>query len=283
MKRCTWLIGMLVVLGAIDRAPCKEPTKQPDQSAILQAQVRMLRKKLEKQTAEIEALRAQIERLKEEKARLKDLCHKAGIDASATGDRRPAAKPAWKGTGASTKTPTDKAIPVSIRHVLAYAFQRAEAAENEKTEVRQQKILDDALARVKSMLARGPITLTYEVIDVKATEENVVRISVGYPKEVLDACVTAKQITPAQSKSMVGSHHRYFSVAIPKNEALAVKKGARSVLRGKAELDSSRREDALTVFERGWLYYEPSFVRSTPLIMKTFTFSLRGREVRLAP
>jgi hypothetical protein len=165
MKHCRWFLVALVVLGFADFAPC-----EAGETVVLKAQLKLLQGKIDKQAGELKALRERVGQLKQTNARLKDLCDKAGIDTKIPEDLNPPTKPDRSTPGASGK-PTAKSMPVSIRQVLVYAFWRAEAAKKEKMAIGRTKVFDDALVKIKSMLAKGPITLTYQVLDLKTAED----------------------------------------------------------------------------------------------------------------
>ena len=155
------------------------------------------------------------------------------------------------------------------------------------------KVLNDALVKIKSMLAKGPITLTYQIFDAKTAEGGGVKLSVGYPKEVLDACVAVRARTRKQAKSDIAGNYKTFSIILSSKQALTLRKGAKLVLKGKAELrvkSTSREhpEDTLTVFSNSyfkrsiWHHAMPDFVRDHDLIMENFTFLLNGKAVESA-
>ena len=279
MKHCKWFIVALVVLGFADFAPC-----EVGETVVLKAQLKLLQGKLDRQAGELKALQERVEQLKQTNARLKDLCDKAGIDTKVPEDRNPVTKPAGSSATGSEK-PTVKSIPVSIRRVLLYAFQRAEIAKKEKMEVGRVKVLDDALLKIKSMLAMGPITLTYQVLNVNTVEGGAMRLSVGHPQEVLDACVGAKKFTRDDLKRLATVNAGTFSIILSAKQALAIRKGARFVLNGKARLyDRSKDPEGMlaVILRSPYRVGLPSFVNWNLLVMENFTILLNGKEVKSA-
>lgn len=287
MKRFTWILVGVATLGLPDPALCKDNDEKADAVVLLRAQLKLLKSKLERQGKQLEAMQIQVEQLKKKNARLKDLCHKAGIDTTgAEAYRAPSESPKTP-ADTPTKKPAQKSIPVSIKHVLVYAFERQAVANKQNMEVRRTKILHDALVRIKSMLARGPITLTYQVCNVATGAGNVAHVSVGGPKEILDACVAARKVTSATAKSSAKYRCGTFSVILSQKQALTIKQGDRFVLKGRAEL---RTQGESYELPEGSITVPFSMVTLTPyvvrqhgesLIMTAPACFLKGREVKL--
>ena len=284
MKHCKWFLVTLVVFGVSDFAPC-----EVGETVVLKAQLKLLQGKIDKQAGELKALRERVEQLKQTNARLKGLCDKAAIDTEVPEAPDPVAKPEpdQKPVGGSAK-PTAKSIPVSFKQVLAYTFHQTGAAEKEKMSIGRTKVIERALAKTKAMLARGPITLTYRVLTVDTEKEGEVKLNVGYPKEVLDACVAAKTLTLKKAMSLEMRSYGTFSIALSSKQALTVRKGAKIILRGKASLHGkspSRESSAgsMVVFRLyGWPTPVRSFIRRHYLLLQDYTLLLNGRKVEFA-
>ena len=276
-----WLLVTLIVLGFAEVATC-----EVGETVVLKAQLKLLQGKIDRQARELKALHERVEQLKQTNARLKGLCDKAGIDTKVAEDRDPPTKPDRSTPGAPDKPSAVRSIPVNIRQVLIYASQRTEAAKKEKMAIGRTKVIDDALVKIKSMLSRGPITLTYRVINVDTRKEGEVELKVGYPKEVLDACVAAKTLTRKRAASLAMSSNGTVSIIMSSKQALTVRKGAKLILRGKAKLyertpPSGFPKGTVVVFRQayGWPWPVKSFIRTHYLLMEDFTFTLNGKKV----
>jgi hypothetical protein len=285
MMHHKWLLVTLVVLGFAEVAPC-----EAGETVVLRAQLKLLQSKVDRQAGELKALRERIEQLRQANARLKDLCDRAAIDTKVPEAPDPAAKPEpdQKPVGGSA-TPTAKSIPVSFKQVLAYTFHQTGAAEKEKMSIGRTKVIERALAKTKAMLARGPITLTYRVITLDTEKEGEVKLNVGYPREVLDACVAAKTLTLKKAMSLEMRSYGTFSIALSSKQALTVRKGAKIILRGKASLPDkspSRKSSAgsMVVFRPyGWpTPMRRSFIRRHYVLLEDSTLLLNGRKVEFA-
>jgi hypothetical protein len=283
MMHHKWLLVTLVVLGFAEVAPC-----EVGETVVLKAQLKLLQSKVDRQTGELNALRERVEQLKQTNTRLKGLCDKAGIDTKVQETSNPAAtEPDQKPIGGSAK-PTARSIPVSFKQVLAYTFHQTGAAEKEKMSIGRTKVIERALVKTKAMLARGPIILTYRVVNLDTDKEGEVKLNVGYPKEVLDACVAAKTLTRKKAMTLEMRSYGTFSITMSSKQALTVRKGAKIILRGKASLHGRfpSRESAagsVAVFRYyGWPTSVRSFIREHQLLVKDPTLLLNGRKVELA-
>jgi len=279
MVPCKGLFIALIVLGLVDLAEC-----EVDETVLLKAQLKLLQGKIDKQTSELRILRERVEQLKQTNERLKGLCDKAGIDTKVPEERNPTTKPDPNTTTGSEK-PTVKSTPVSMRRVLLYAFQREIIAKKEKMEVGKMKVMEDTLATMESMLAKGPTTLSYQVLDVSVETDGSVRLSVGCPQEVLDACVAAKKFSRTDSKNLATSAAGAFSIALSGKEALAIRKGTRLIVKGNARFykEYPRPKGTLAiVLQVGYKIRLPSFINWADLRMESFTILLNRKEVKSA-
>jgi len=283
MRHCKWFLVALVVFGFADCASC-----EVGETVVLKAQLKLLQGKIDKQVGELKALRERVEQLKQTNARLKGLCDKAGIDTKVPEDHNLPTKPDRDTGGASDKPTVARSIPVNIRQVLIYASQRTEAAKKEKMAIGRTKVIDDALVKIKSMLVRGPITLTYRVLNVDTRKEGEVELKVGYPKQVLDACVATKTLTRKRATSLEMSSNGTVSVIMSSKQALTVRKGAKLILNGRARLYDSRPSPgfpagSMVVFRQYvWPSSVRSFIREHYLLMENATILLNGRKVQIA-
>jgi hypothetical protein len=250
MKHINIIVLTLVILGSVAQCEITENT-------ILKAQIKMLEAKIRSQAAEIKALK-QV--------------------------KTPITKPAVK--------PADSvAKPTYVRGMLTYAFARAKIAEKEETTVRATKTINDARIKIQSMLAEGSITLTYQILNVDSTDDGNVRLAVGYPKETL---ATSGRVAST-------TKYRTFLIVMSNEQALMVSKGNKLIVRGEATLcnkadinytsyrgglqgfNSGGPSDGLVVLHHGAYRRQRNYATIFPgLFMRTFTFTLNGKEVESA-
>ena len=270
----------LVVLGIADFAVC-----EIDETVLLKTQMKLLQGKIDKQARELQALQERVEQLKQTNARLKGLCEKAGVDTKIPEAPIPTTPTDRKTAGGSGK-PTAKSIPVSITQVLSYTFQRTAAADREKLSIGRTKVINAAIAKAQAMLARGPITLTYRVINVNVRTEGTVALSVGYPREVMNACVAAKTLSQKRAAALAMSSNGTVSIAMSSKQALAIRKGAKLIFHGKTKLYASQPSrgfsaGSLVIFRQsyGWPWPVKSLIRTHYLVMENSKILLNGTEV----
>ncbi|MBT7496976.1 hypothetical protein HN662_01485, partial [Candidatus Woesearchaeota archaeon] len=156
--------------------------------------------------------------------------------------------------------------------ILSYTFEQIKVAGSMETDIRKTKVINEARKKIKFMLNESFITLTYPILNV--TVENGVRLSVGYPLELMS--------------NYADRQLRIFSFELSDDEALAIRKGSKLVLTGKASLCNldgtpfSKVKGGLVVLsEQRYGYSSNSFY---PIIsglhLKKFTFTLDGKEVK---
>jgi hypothetical protein len=284
MTCCKWLLIVLVVFGFADFAAC-----EVDESVLLKAQLKLLQSKIDKQARELKALQERVEQLEQTNARLKGLCKKAGIDTKVPEDSTPSTPTDRKTATGSSKPTSTRSVPVSITQVLSYTFQRTAAADKEKMSIGRTKVINDAIAKTQTMLARGPITLTYRVINVNARTEGTVELKLGYPQEVLNACIAAKTLSRKRATSLAMSSYRTISISMSSKQAMAIRKSAKLIYHGKTKLYASQPSrgfpaGSLVIFRQsyGWPSYVKGLIRTHYLVMENSKILLNGQEVERA-
>ena len=194
----------------------------------------------------------------------------------------------------TVKPPIVKPTESHVRGMLTYAYARAKIAGKEETTVRATKTVNDARIKIQSMLDKGPITLTYQILDVGSTNDGDTRLTVGYPKETL--------ATSGQKNTALTTKYRTFLVTMSSEQALGVSKGNTLVIKGKATLcdniclygygntcllrsddRSNYMRDRLIVLYHKAYKRQHNYAAIIPaLFMRTFTFTLNDKEIKSA-
>jgi hypothetical protein len=136
MKRTIVIACGLCLLVQCSRAAA-EP--QVDEVILLRARVKLLQGKIDRQAVIIKKLQEQLKAAKAPKVTTKPTTTKPAV--------------------ADVKTARVKAV--NVRRIMMYAAVQAKASRKEETKFRAEKIIETARKKIESMLAEGPIRLTY--------------------------------------------------------------------------------------------------------------------------
>lgn len=214
-------------------------------AAILRTHIKLLQAKVKTQAATIKTLQAEVRRL----------------------------------------TLATKVQDVSIERIVLYATRQAGIRLSIKakgTSVRKLDFDRKVRKEITAMLDKGIITLTYPVIDVLEESEGTVKVRVGCPAEI--ARVGSGPSRAAWFAAKRG-YHRVFSFRLTDTQALAIKKGAKLILKGRATIfhsaAASHVSDArLSVLHVPGNQAPDSYGNLLPaLIMNTIEFTLNNKTI----
>ena len=262
---------IVIVCGLCLLVQCSRAVAEPqvDEVILLRAQVKLLEGKIDRQAVIIKKLQEQLKAAKASKVTTKPATTK------------PAA--------ADVKTARVKAV--NVQRIMTYAVGQAKASGQAGTKYRAEKTIETARKKIESMLAEGPIRLTYSIVDA-IPDKGFIRVRVTHSAEmskVLKATAQHKNVKTSPS-------HRSFSLVLSDEQALAIHRGSILVLEGKARVWDGKihgtlrdhirylRETLIVLKEEYYSdYYSQSVspARVVPgLVIGTPVFKLNGKEVK---
>lgn len=270
MKHTTVIVCGLCLLVQCSRAVA-EP--QVDEIILLRAQVKLLQGKIDRQAIIIKKLQEQLKAAKAPKVTTKFATTQP----------------------ATTKPAGVKAV--SVQRIMTYAVTQVKASDEGVTTVRAAKIIETASKKIESMLAEGPIRLTYPIVDV-IPDKGLTQVHVAHSTELSEVIkATTSYMVRHMSPARRLPSHRSFSLVLSDEQALAIRKGSILVLEGKAHVwndklhgrslrDQMRQRQKTLIVLNGRhysTYYSPSRhpARVVPgLVMDTYVFTLNGKAVK---
>jgi len=176
-----------------------------------------------------------------------------------------------------------KVNTVNVNKIIVYAISRAKIAAKAETDIRKSKINTDTQTKIKSMLAEGPLTLTYKIINAEKNDNGNIILSVGPSVEmvtIIENLYKSNQIRKCSYSYLYYYTNYSFILSMSNEQALSISKNSKFIVKGNVGLF----EDQYDVLKIGpykiRITGSDSYLNLPVFYMKTFSANIDGKKVR---